>query len=300
MALPSGSGSCYLLWKMALACRACASFFPFTSGAMQRLPYSNHVYTTIPGKGSWFDRLFPSLVFYCHLMGIVWRAGRLAARGRYGDELWIESSLQVLGRLERAGIKVEISGVENLERLSGPVVFIGNHMSMMETMVLPLIIQPVLPVTFVVKQSLLEYPVFKHVMRSRNPIAVTRHNPRQDLKIVMEEGGHRLGEGISVIVFPQTTRSHTFDRQQMSSIGVKLAKRAGVPVVPIALKTDCWSNGSVIKDCGRLAPAKMAYFSFGSAIPVVGKGDAEQGAVCDFIEQALRGWEARERAGSAR
>lgn len=221
---------------------------------------------------------------------IVWRAGMQARKGLHGDAQWVESSFQVLNRLERAGIRVEISGIETLERLPGPVVFVGNHMSMMETMVLPVIIQPVTPVTYVIKQSLLEYPVFKHVMRSRNPIAVSRSNPRQDLKTVLEEGGARLRDGVSVIVFPQTTRSHSFDRHQMSSIGVKLAKKAGVPVVPIALKTDCWNNGSLVKDCGRLDPQKTAYFRFGEAITVEGKGDAEQEAICDFIENALQQW----------
>jgi len=202
------------------------------------------------------ERAFPSLVFYFHLVLIVWRAGMQAKKGRYSDRQWVESSFEVLNRLERAGIRMEISGVETLERLPGPVVFVANHMSMMETMILPVIIQPVTPITYVIKQSLLEYPVFKYVMRSRNPIAVSRSNPRQDLKTVLEEGVARLGDGVSVIVFPQTTRSHSFDRQQMSSIGVKLAKRAGVPVVPIALKTDCWNNGSLVKDCGRLDPSK--------------------------------------------
>jgi 1-acyl-sn-glycerol-3-phosphate acyltransferase len=257
---------------------------------MHRLPYINAVYTSLPPSGWMLERAFPSLVFYFHLVLIVWRAGMQAKKGRYSDRQWVESSFEVLNRLERAGIRMEISGVETLERLPGPVVFVANHMSMMETMILPVIIQPVTPITYVIKQSLLEYPVFKYVMRSRNPIAVSRSNPRQDLKTVLEEGGARLGDGVSVIVFPQTTRSHSFDRQQMSSIGVKLAKRAGVPVVPIALKTDCWNNGSLVKDCGRLDPSKTAYFRLGDAITVEGKGDAEQEAICDFIEKALQEW----------
>jgi 1-acyl-sn-glycerol-3-phosphate acyltransferase len=257
---------------------------------MHRIPYINAVYTSLPQSGGMFARVFPSLVFYFHLILIVWRAGMQARKGQYSDQQWVESSFQVFSRLERAGIRVEISGVETLEMLSGPVVFVGNHMSMMETMILPMIIQPVTPVTYVIKQSLLEYPVFKYIMRSRNPIAVSRSNPRQDLKTVLEEGSARLRAGVSVIVFPQTTRSHSFDRQQMSSIGVKLAKKAGVPVVPIALKSDCWNNGSLVKDCGRLDPSKTAYFRFGKAITVEGKGDAEQEATCDFIEKALQQW----------
>jgi 1-acyl-sn-glycerol-3-phosphate acyltransferase len=214
----------------------------------------------------------------------------MANRGEYGDDDWIDSSMDVLRRLEQVGVKIDISGIENVERQNGPVVFLGNHMSMMETMLLPAIIQSILPVTFVVKQSLLDYPIFKHIMRSRNPVAVSRTNPRQDLKIVMSEGVDRLRSGISVIVFPQTTRSHVFDPEQMSSIGVKLAKKAGVPVIPVALKTDCWQNGHWLKDFGRLDIAKTAYYSFGAPIMVVGKGDEEQVKVNAFIASALKRW----------
>ncbi len=195
-------------------------------------------------------------------------------------------------RLEDVGVRIDISGIENVELQSGPVVFVGNHMSMMETLLLPAIIQPIKPVTFVVKESLLSYPVFKHVMRARNPIAVSRTNPRQDLKTVLNGGLERLQNDISIIVFPQTTRSHLFDSKQMSSIGVKLAKKAGVPIIPLALKTDCWQNGTKFKDFGRLDIAKTAYFSFGEVLKVEGKGDTEQATINSFINGKINEWEA--------
>jgi 1-acyl-sn-glycerol-3-phosphate acyltransferase len=258
---------------------------------MHRLQYTENFYRTPANPRILLAKVFPSLLFYSNLIEIVIRASRVAKRGEYGDDNWIESSLDVLRRLEQAGVKVEISGIENIEGQSGPVVFIGNHMSMMETMVLPVIIQPILPVTFVVKESLLNYPFFKHIMRSRNPVAVSRTNPRQDLKVVMSEGVSRLQAGVSVIVFPQTTRSHTFDPTQMSSIGVKLAKKAGVPVIPIALKTDCWQNGSWIKDFGKLDLSKTAHYSFGAPMLVAGKGDEEQAEINTFIVNKLQKWE---------
>jgi 1-acyl-sn-glycerol-3-phosphate acyltransferase len=261
---------------------------------MHRLQYTKNCYRTTVKSLTLLARLLPSLLFYSHLIEIVLRSSRVAKRGEYSDDNWIQSSLEVLRRLEQAGVKVEISGIEYIESQSGPVVFIGNHMSMMETMVLPVIIQPILPVTFVVKESLLNYPFFKHIMRSRNPVAVSRTNPRQDFKVVMSEGLSRLQSGVSVIVFPQTTRSHSFDPMQMSSIGVKLAKKAGVPVIPVALKTDCWQNGSWIKDFGKLDISKTAHYSFGTPIMVVGKGDEEQAEVNMFIVRKLQKWETSE------
>ncbi len=254
---------------------------------MHKIPYTNFHYLT---EKTIKPALFPSLVFYFRLICTVISAGRLAKKNRYDSLDWIESSYTVMQRLEQAGIRIEISGIDNLEKVKGPVVIIGNHMSMMETLILPVMVQPIRPVTFIVKEALLAYPVFQHVLRSQNPIAVTRTNPRQDLKTVLSEGLDRLSSDISIIVFPQTTRSHTFDAKQMSSIGVKLAKKAGVPVVPLALKTDCWQNGERIKDFGRLDAAKTAHFAFGEPIIVEGKGDAEHEAVNAFITQKLKEW----------
>jgi 1-acyl-sn-glycerol-3-phosphate acyltransferase len=254
---------------------------------MHKIPYTDFHYQTAKKTA---PVLFPSLVFYFRLICIILRAGRLAKNGRYDGSDWMESSYEVMQRLEQAGISIEISGIENIVKANGPIVIIGNHMSMMETLILPVMIQPIKPVTFIVKEALLSYPVFKHVLCSRNPIAVTRTNPRQDLKTVLTEGLDRLSKNNSIIVFPQTTRSHIFDAEQMSSIGVKLAKKAGVPIVPLALKTDCWQNGKKIKDFGKLDATKKAHFAFGEPIMIEGKGDAEHAAVKAFITEKIKEW----------
>jgi len=219
------------------------------------------------------------------------RAAEKAKQGRYDAAEWAASSQDILRAIENIGVRVEITGIENVTEHSGPAVIIGNHMSMMETMLLPGILAPITDVTFVIKESLLNYPVFKHVMRAREPIALSRTNPRQDFKVVMTEGMEKLGRDISIIVFPQTTRSHVFDPAQMSSIGVKLAKKAGVAVIPLALKTDGWKNGRMVKDLGTIDTDKKAYFSFGKPMDVSGKGVKEQQAVNDFIVGKLKEWQ---------
>lgn len=262
-----------------------------------RVMYSfndNNFYKSSSRSLSFFAKRFPSFVFYFSLILIVIKAGRTARKGFYSDEGWVSSSYDVLEALEKIGVCVEVSGIENLRDIEGPVIVVGNHMSMMETLLLPGIVQPIKPVTFVVKESLLNYPVFKHVMRSRNPIALTRSNPRQDLKTIMTEGVDRIKKSISIIVFPQTTRAHNFDPAEMSSIGVKLAKKAGATIVPLALKTDCWENGQRFKDFGRINVNKKAYFSFGEPLVVSGKGTEEQERINRFIESKLNEWQVRE------
>ena len=142
--------------------------------------------------------------------------------------------------------------------------------------------------TFVVKQSLLDYPVFKHIMRSRDPIAVDRKNPRNDFKAVMQGGVERLKAGTSIIVFPQTTRTPSFDPKNFNTIGIKLAKKAGVPVIPIGLLTDAWRNGKHIKDFGKIDPSKNVLFSFREPLWIQGRSDKEHAEIIEFIQACIQ------------
>jgi 1-acyl-sn-glycerol-3-phosphate acyltransferase len=257
---------------------------------MKRLAITESKYVTNQEATSFFSRLAPSLIFYVRFVWIVLKGSFKAKRGKYDGNDWSESSLEVLQSLESAGMRFSFSGFENIENIEGPCVLIGNHMSILETLILPCIVQPIKRVTFVVKDSLLNYPVFKHIMRSRDPIAVTRTQPREDLKAVMNHGGEKLKNNISIIVFPQTTRSYVFDQKQFSSIGVKLAKKAGVPVVPIALKTDALQNGTYLKDFGKLNLTKTVHIAFGKPLTIEGKGTEEHHLVIEFIEEKLKEW----------
>jgi 1-acyl-sn-glycerol-3-phosphate acyltransferase len=256
-------------------------------------------YRTAPGKLGILARAFPGMRFYSLAGPIVWRAGRLAVRGAYDDAAWSRSSLGILRALEAAGVRLEITGVGHFQSLAGPCVFIGNHMSTLETFVLPTIIASAMRVTFIVKRELTDYPVFGPVMRSRDPVVVGRSNPREDLKAVLEGGAERLHAGISIVVFPQTTRTPVFDPAAFNTIGVKLARRAGVPVIPVALKTDAWGNGRIVKDVGRIDPGKTVHIEFGAPLEVRGTGTAEHNAVIDFIRERLRVWGATVVEGAA-
>jgi 1-acyl-sn-glycerol-3-phosphate acyltransferase len=258
---------------------------------VEQIVFEGDAYRTKPHPVSFLSRALPSLPFYVRLVSLVMRASRKANQGRYDTREWCGSSLETLRALEQAGVSIEVTGFNRLRTLDGPCVLIGNHMSTLETFVLPVLIASFKEATFVVKQSLVDYPVFKHVMRSRNPITVGRSNPRDDLKAVLEGGAERLKAGSSIIIFPQTTRTAVFDPDQFNTIGIKLAKKAGVPIVPIALKTDAWNNGTYLKDFGRIDPRKKVYFAFGDPLWIKDRGNEEHQRIIEFITGKLREWD---------
>ena len=250
-------------------------------------------YLTSPRTPSFLSRISPNLGFYAPMIWIVFKAGCNAMRNQYDGEAWAQSSEGIAHALESVGCRIEAAGMEHFRSLEGPCVFIGNHMSTLETFVLPSMIQPWKDVTFVVKESLLKYPFFGPVLGSREPIVVGRSNPREDLVAVLEGGEARLKQGRSVIVFPQSTRSSVFDPAHFNTIGVKLAKRAGVPVIPVALKTDAWGNGNLLKDFGPVDVKKTIHFEFGAPMRIEGTGKAEHQQITEFIIDRLGVWDVR-------
>jgi 1-acyl-sn-glycerol-3-phosphate acyltransferase len=221
---------------------------------------------------------------------IVLRTRGEALNNAYHKKEWADSSIEIFRLIEKTGGKFHITGMENITACDEPVVFISNHISTLETMVFPGLIAPHREVTFVVKDSLVRHPLFGPVMRSRKPIIVGRAEPRRDFEIVMTSGTDLLSKGTSIVVFPQSTRSDVFRPEEFNSIGVKLAKKAGVKVVPVAIKTDFWGNGKIIKEIGPLNHLKPIMIKFGEPFSVSGNGKEENQKIVEFITGCLRQW----------
>jgi len=261
---------------------------------MDKVFFESDSYDT-PGRGKlsfWKKLLSHNQVFFIlNFIHIVFRSRKQAITGRYDDEAWAESSYYIFRFIEKTGGKFHLSGMQYIAESPEPVVFIGNHMSTLETLILPVIIVPHRRVTYVVKESLVRNPLFRDVMKSRNPIVVGRTDPRKDLEAVMNEGMGLLSKGISIIIFPQSTRSLEFKPEDFNSLGVKLAKKAGVKIVPIALKTDFWGQGKIIKDLGPVDSSKPIYIKFGEPFYITDSGKEDNQKIIDFIQSSLAEWE---------
>ena len=253
-------------------------------------------YSTDPNTARLFlDRLLLGSRWglYLSFARVVFDSRAASVKGIYDDEAFARSSHRILRMIEGCGGRFEVEGLDNLRKIDGPVVFASNHVSTLETLIFPVLITPIKPVTYVVKEKLTRAAIFGPIMRSRNPITVTRKDPRRDLDSVMKTGPRILAEGTSVIIFPQSTRRAVFTAEQFNSLAVKLAGRADVPVLPVAIKTDFWDNGRILRGFGPLRRERTIHFAFGEAIPVAGRGKTEHVQVVTFIREHLRNWGGR-------
>jgi len=235
-------------------------------------------------------RLDSRIYFTLKYVRVFFSSMSQALRNVYGVAEWIKSSFYIFRFIEKAGGRFDIAGMDNIAKHDGPVLFVGNHMSTLETMILPCLIASRRKITFVVKESLVKHPLFKYIMLSSDPIVVGRTDPRKDLETVITEGEKRLSKGISIVIFPQSTRSIEFKPEEFNSLGVKLAKKNNVPVVPVALKTDYWGNGKIIKELGPIDHKKTIFIKFGEPFMVNGSGKEENNKIIDFIQSSLAEW----------
>jgi len=207
---------------------------------------------------------------------------RLALNDNFDTKMWAAQSMDILKHTEACGARYHIKGLNNITKSDDPVVFIGNHMGMLETMIFPGLIASRRDVTFVVKDSLVSHPLFGPVMRARKPITVERKDPIADFKKVMADGVENLKNNVSVVVFPQSQRKVEFIPAEFNSLGIKLAKKAKVKVVPVAIKTDFWQNGKLLKDIGRLNRKLPIHVKFGEPFMVEGSGKVEHQQVIEI------------------
>lgn len=147
-----------------------------------------------------------------------------------------------------AGVSLEIKDMQKIP--PGPVIFMGNHQSNFDILAL----YAALPVHFswIAKEELFRIPLFGFAMRRAGYIPLDRGDGRRALKS-MDEAARKIRSGVSVIVFPEGTRTRDGNLLPFKRGGFLLAAKAGVPIVPFTI------NGTA-----RINPAKTLQLRKGS------------------------------------
>ena len=232
-----------------------------------------------------------ALHFYIDFCKVVKKGAWLAKHNEYSRQNWFDLSYDVIKFIENHGGIIDVAGMNNFQKIDGPVIFVGNHMSILETIVIPSLVLKYKELCIAMKKQLFDIPFFGTLLSGFRTIAVSRKNPVDDYKTIIRDGGKAIEDGYSTLLFPQTTRTINFSSEEFNSVGVKLARRVQVPIIPIALKTDFWGNGRILKDFGPIDRSKKVYFRFGEPITVTGTGKEENQQIIDFIQGHLANWQ---------
>lgn len=146
------------------------------------------------------------------------------------------------------GITHKVEGLENLPRV--PCVIASKHQSAWDTMIFfALVRNPV----FVLKKELLKVPLFGSFMLRMGMVPVDRAGGASALKKMLADVKQRLAAGMSLVVFPEGTRT---DVGQVVKYHPGIASIYNDPegdflFVPVALNSGkCWDKKSFIKKPG--------------------------------------------------
>lgn len=126
-------------------------------------------------------------------------------------------------------VRVELSGEAG--RLP-PAVLMANHESALDILVLFLVVPR--DVRFLAKRSLFYIPFLGWSMWLAGFVPVDR-DQTDGARKVFEELVDRVRDGLSILVFPEGTRSRDGRLLPFKKSGFLLALKAGIPVVPIGI-----------------------------------------------------------------
>ncbi|HSP88864.1 MAG TPA: lysophospholipid acyltransferase family protein [Ignavibacteriaceae bacterium] len=161
-----------------------------------------------------------------------------------------------------AGIKVKVIGKENFDHKT-PYVFVANHLSIFDMPVL----QHYVPndFGFVFKKEILRIPIFGLQMYLGPGIVIDRQNPEKALKSIEKAKKMLVKRKVSVLLFPEGTRSKTGEMLPFKRGAFRIASQVGFSIVPVTISG---TQKLIQKKPFKLKPG-FVKLEFGKPIPAL-------------------------------
>jgi 1-acyl-sn-glycerol-3-phosphate acyltransferase len=172
--------------------------------------------------------LIPTITIYTIVLGTASLASSiLDKRGYFAHGCARAWSWLILAT---TGVSVDVQGLRSLQR-GRTYVFVSNHQSIYD---IPVVFSSLpFQLRIIAKESLGQFPFLGWHLRRTGHLLVDRRNP--DRARILRRWKALVGEGLSLIVFPEGTRSADGRVGLFKAGSVLLAIEAELPIVPVSI-----------------------------------------------------------------
>lgn len=192
----------------------------------------------------------------------------------WGTSVWSRKVLR------GAGTPVQVEGGDRIPR-GGPVVYASNHSSMFDIWALAASLPG--SIRFVAKQELEKVPLMGPAMVAAGHVMIDRTNRARAMEAYAKAAQTIRDKGVSVVVFPEGTRSRTGELGPFKNAPFGLAIAAQVPLVPVYVHA---TFRILPKGAWRLRPQPIRLL-VGEPIPTTGLTLADREALRDRARAAI-------------
>jgi 1-acyl-sn-glycerol-3-phosphate acyltransferase len=225
------------------------------------------------------DQLFLVVLFL--LLGVSWGIGCYIASLFPGGQdrahryliRWARVSLAL------ARLRVTVAGLERLD-LGRTYVFMPNHASFLDI----LLVLASIPhnFRFLVKEEFFSIPLLGLTVKSSGQIPLDRQSPRKGLQSI-RQGADLLKKGVSIVVFPEGTRSRDGNIGEFKTTLFVLPIRTKTPVVPVLIEGtfEALPRGNVFL---KRYPIKITFLD---PLPPDLLSDKDRGLYAEKVRQRL-------------
>ena len=184
-----------------------------------------------------------------------------------------------------AGVQVELAG-EDLARLPQPCVFLANHVSNVDP---PVLFGQLPRIAIMAKASIFRLPLLGYAIRMGGFIPVERGRA-ESRKKALEEGIDRLRSGLSLLIFPEGTRSPDGALLPFRPGPFTMAIETQTPIVPITITG---TREIMPKGKFTIRPGRARAF-FHPPVPTTGLTAADRGELIERVRAVIESGLARE------
>ncbi|MFP4476691.1 MAG: lysophospholipid acyltransferase family protein [Desulfatibacillaceae bacterium] len=157
---------------------------------------------------------------------------------------WAETLVQA------AGLELVTSGMENADP-SKNYIIVTNHSSLLD---IPVVYKALpLDIRWLAKKELFRIPVFGIAMRRAGHISIDRGNRAAAME-TLGKMARDVKSGVSVVIFPEGTRSLDGEIKEFKPGAFMLAMESGVPILPVVITGtyEAMPKGSLNIEAGKV------------------------------------------------